>query len=138
MRCSDTAVIHFDDVRVPADHIIGEEGMGFTYQMLQVHFQIGIWGNIFYVTLLKTYLVAVRSFLFVLQRIKNISFYQFQIERLAAAALNIVPLETCIQDTIEYTKTRTVFGKPLINNQVSLYLFMFCVHLWISKLLYKT
>lgn len=36
MRCSDTAVIHFDDVRVPADHIIGEEGMGFTYQMLQV------------------------------------------------------------------------------------------------------
>ena len=36
MRCSDTAVIHFDDVRVPADHIIGEEGMGFTYQMMQV------------------------------------------------------------------------------------------------------
>jgi Acyl-CoA dehydrogenase, C-terminal domain len=95
-------------------------------------------GKYFYVTLLKTYLVAVRSFLFVLQRINNISFYQFQIERLAAAALNIIPLETCIQDTIEYTKTRTVFGKPLINNQVSLYWFMFCVHLWISKLLYKT
>jgi citronellyl-CoA dehydrogenase len=36
MHCSDTTQIHFDDVRVPADHIIGEEGMGFVYQMLQV------------------------------------------------------------------------------------------------------
>merc|ERR1712200_7804 len=35
MRCSDTAVIFFDDVRVPATNIIGKEGMGFTYQMLQ-------------------------------------------------------------------------------------------------------
>jgi len=35
MKCSDTAVIFFDDVRIPAKNIIGEEGMGFTYQMLQ-------------------------------------------------------------------------------------------------------
>lgn len=35
MRGSDTAVIYFDDVRVPAKNIIGEPGMGFTYQMLQ-------------------------------------------------------------------------------------------------------
>merc|ERR1711970_1701677 len=35
MRCSDTAVIFFDDVRVPAENIIGEPGSGFTYQMLQ-------------------------------------------------------------------------------------------------------
>lgn len=35
MRCSDTAQIYFEDVRVPQDHVIGEEGMGFTYQMLQ-------------------------------------------------------------------------------------------------------
>jgi len=35
MRCSDTAVIFFDDVRVPAENIIGEPGQGFTYQMLQ-------------------------------------------------------------------------------------------------------
>ena len=35
MRASDTAVIYFDDVRVPAKNIIGELGMGFTYQMLQ-------------------------------------------------------------------------------------------------------
>jgi citronellyl-CoA dehydrogenase len=35
MNSSDTAQIHFDDVRVPQRNRIGEEGMGFTYQMLQ-------------------------------------------------------------------------------------------------------
>jgi citronellyl-CoA dehydrogenase len=35
MMASDTAQIHFDDVRVPQRYRIGEEGMGFTYQMLQ-------------------------------------------------------------------------------------------------------
>ena len=35
MRGSDTAVIYLDDVRVPAKNIIGDAGMGFTYQMLQ-------------------------------------------------------------------------------------------------------
>lgn len=35
MKCSDTAQIFFEDVRIPASYIIGEEGMGFTYQMLQ-------------------------------------------------------------------------------------------------------
>lgn len=33
--CSDTAQTFFEDVRIPAKYIIGEEGMGFTYQMLQ-------------------------------------------------------------------------------------------------------
>ena len=35
MHSSDTGLIHFDDVRVPASNIIGEEGNGFIYQMLQ-------------------------------------------------------------------------------------------------------
>ncbi|CAG7729153.1 unnamed protein product [Allacma fusca] len=34
-HCSDTALIHFDSVRVPYDNIIGDEGSGFLYQMLQ-------------------------------------------------------------------------------------------------------
>ncbi len=34
-RCSDTAIIFFDNVRVPARHLIGEEGKGFVYQMQQ-------------------------------------------------------------------------------------------------------
>ena len=35
MDSSDTAQIHFDEVRVPQRHRIGEEGMGFIYQMEQ-------------------------------------------------------------------------------------------------------
>ncbi len=43
MHASDTAQIHFDDVRVPQRYRIGEEGMGFMYQMEQ--FQIErLWG----------------------------------------------------------------------------------------------
>jgi citronellyl-CoA dehydrogenase len=43
MNASDTAQLHFDDVRVPQRNRIGEEGMGFVYQMEQ--FQIErVWG----------------------------------------------------------------------------------------------
>ena len=43
MDSSDTAQLHFDDVRVPQRYRIGEEGMGFMYQMEQ--FQIErLWG----------------------------------------------------------------------------------------------
>jgi len=35
MRSSDTAQIFFDHVRVPQHFLIGEEGKGFTYQMMQ-------------------------------------------------------------------------------------------------------
>ncbi|MBT3535750.1 MAG: acyl-CoA dehydrogenase [Rhodospirillaceae bacterium] len=35
LMCSDTGHLHFDDVRVPQRYRIGEEGMGFTYQMEQ-------------------------------------------------------------------------------------------------------
>jgi len=35
MWASDTAQIFFDDVRVPRRYLIGEEGLGFTYQMQQ-------------------------------------------------------------------------------------------------------
>ncbi|XP_069715743.1 probable acyl-CoA dehydrogenase 6 [Phaenicophaeus curvirostris] len=43
MRSSDTAQIFFEDVRVPSKNIIGEEGMGFTYQMLQFQ-EERLWG----------------------------------------------------------------------------------------------
>lgn len=35
MHASDTAILTFEEVKVPARNIIGEEGMGFMYQMLQ-------------------------------------------------------------------------------------------------------
>ena len=77
MRCSDTAQIFFEDVRVPQRYRIGEEGEGFTYQMLQ-----------------------------------------FQEERLYAAAAGLIPKERMIEETIEYTRQRIAFGKPILDNQV--------------------
>ncbi|HTD06405.1 acyl-CoA dehydrogenase family protein [Undibacterium sp.] len=35
MNSSDTGLIYFDEVRVPQHYAIGQEGMGFTYQMMQ-------------------------------------------------------------------------------------------------------
>jgi len=43
MRSSDTAQFFFEDVRVPQRYRIGEEGMGFTYQMLQFQ-EERLWG----------------------------------------------------------------------------------------------
>ena len=77
MRSSDTAQIFFDDVRVPQKNRIGEEGMGFMYQM-----------------------------------------FQFQEERIYAAASALKSYENIIQETIEYTKQRETFGKPILDNQI--------------------
>nr|XP_056713400.1 probable acyl-CoA dehydrogenase 6 [Euleptes europaea] len=76
MWSSDTAQIFFEDVRVPSKYLIGEEGMGFTYQMLQ-----------------------------------------FQEERLWAAANVLAPLENVIQETIDYTRQRKTFHRPILYNQ---------------------
>lgn len=44
MKSSDTAQIFFEDVRVPQSYIIGEEGKGFLYQMLQFQ-EERMWGT---------------------------------------------------------------------------------------------
>ena len=77
MRASDTALIHFDDVRVPQRYRIGEEGRGFVYQMVQ-----------------------------------------FQEERLWGVASPLRWMEKTINQTIAYTRQRTAFGKPVLDNQV--------------------
>lgn len=51
MHSSDTAQFFFDDVRVPQKYMIGEEGMGFVYQMLQFQNE-RLWGM---VSLLKAF-----------------------------------------------------------------------------------
>jgi len=43
MHSSDTAQLHFDGVRVPQRYRIGEEGMGFMYQMEQFQYE-RLWG----------------------------------------------------------------------------------------------
>ena len=40
---SDTAQLFFDNVRVPQRNLIGQEGMGFTFQMLQFQ-EERLWG----------------------------------------------------------------------------------------------
>ena len=77
MWSSDTAQIFFDDVRVPRRHLIGEEGMGFVYQM-----------------------------------------EQFQEERLWGAANSLLGMEELVAATVEYTRDRKAFGRPILDNQV--------------------
>ena len=43
MHSSDTALLYFDNVRVPRRNLIGQEGQGFTYQMLQFQ-EERLWG----------------------------------------------------------------------------------------------
>ena len=43
MHSSDTALLYFDNVRVPRRNLIGQEGMGFSYQMLQFQ-EERLWG----------------------------------------------------------------------------------------------
>jgi citronellyl-CoA dehydrogenase len=43
MNSSDTAQLFFDDVRVPKRNLIGQEGLGFTFQMLQFQ-EERLWG----------------------------------------------------------------------------------------------
>ena len=77
MMASDTGLIHFDDVRVPQRNRVGQEGLGFAYQMMQ-----------------------------------------FQEERLWAAANAVCGLTNCIDQTIEYTRERQIFGQSVLDNQV--------------------
>ncbi|MCH7960264.1 MAG: acyl-CoA dehydrogenase family protein [Candidatus Hydrogenedentes bacterium] len=77
MRASDTAELHFEDVRVPQRNLVGEEGAGFTYQMMQ-----------------------------------------FQEERMYSASSSLTGLANTIQETIDYTSQREIFGQPILHNQV--------------------
>ena len=77
MHSSDTAQLFFDNVRVSRSNLIGQEGMGFMFQMLQ-----------------------------------------FQEERLYGAAGCLRSLDRLIDQTIDYTRQRQTFGKPILHNQV--------------------
>ncbi|MGH8810501.1 MAG: acyl-CoA dehydrogenase family protein [Advenella sp.] len=77
LRASDTAELFFDDVRVPVSNRIGDENMGFIYQM-----------------------------------------EQFQEERMFVAARCLRSMELAVEQTIEYTGQRQVFGKSVLSNQV--------------------
>ena len=75
--CSDTASLHFDNVRVPAANLIGEENAGFRAIM------------------------------------RN-----FNSERLGMAAGAVGYAQTCLEDALDWARSRTTFGQPLIGHQV--------------------
>jgi alkylation response protein AidB-like acyl-CoA dehydrogenase len=77
MRASDTAELVLDDVRVPADALLGEKDKGF-YQIM----------------------------------------WELQGERMVGAAGSLAGAWLALQRTIEYTKQRQAFGRPVSSFQV--------------------
>jgi len=72
LDAQDTAELSFDNVRVPAENLLGEEGMGFVYLM------------------------------------RNLPQERLSIAIMAAAAM-----EEVLESTLQYTKERKAFGKPI-------------------------
>jgi alkylation response protein AidB-like acyl-CoA dehydrogenase len=78
MHGSDTGELIFDNCRVPAENLIGEENRGF-YQLMS----------------------------------------GFQIERLVSSVAMVGHAQQALEDVIEYTRERELFGKRLIDLQVT-------------------
>jgi alkylation response protein AidB-like acyl-CoA dehydrogenase len=72
LDAQDTAELSFNDVRVPAANMLGEEGQGFVYLM---------------------------------QNLPQ--------ERLSIAVMAAAAMEAVLESTLEYTKERKAFGKPI-------------------------
>jgi alkylation response protein AidB-like acyl-CoA dehydrogenase len=72
LDAQDTAELSFDNVRVPAENLLGDEGLGFVYLM------------------------------------KNLPQERLSIAIMAAAAM-----EEVLESTLQYTKERKAFGKPI-------------------------
>ena len=101
--CSDTAQLFFEDVVIPKSYIIGEEGKGFTYQIMQFQ-EERMWATV--QGRLHEYLLASVH----LQSIKQHSIFEF----LAV----LMPFERCIRQTVEYTCDCKTFGWSVLDNQV--------------------
>jgi alkylation response protein AidB-like acyl-CoA dehydrogenase len=72
MKAQDTAELYFENVEVPAENLLGEEGSGFFYLMTEL-----------------------------------------PQERLSIAVVAIAACEAALQWTIDYTKERKAFGRPI-------------------------
>jgi acyl-CoA dehydrogenase len=76
LKAQDTSELFFDEVRVPAANLLGEEGKGFGYLM-----------------------------------------HQLAQERLLIAVRSPIVMETMLEETIAYTKSRHAFGQPVFEMQ---------------------
>src|SRR5437899_1324020 len=77
MHASDTALLAFQDVRVPSTAVLGQVGKGFYHIM-----------------------------------------WELQGERLIGAAGCVAGAQRCMEQTLQYAKERTAFGRPIGNFQV--------------------
>ena len=75
-HASDTAELHFDNMRVPKRYRLGEENMGFMYLM-----------------------------------------QNFQSERIIACTSAVAGGDRMLEEAIEYGRSRSVFGKPIIKRE---------------------
>ena len=75
--CSDTALLHFDNCRVPVENLIGEENSGFRTIMLN-----------------------------------------FNAERLGMAAMAVGFAQVCLDEALDWARTRKTFGQSLLGHQV--------------------
>jgi acyl-CoA dehydrogenase len=75
--CSDTALLRFEDCRVPLDNLIGEENTGFRTIMLN-----------------------------------------FNAERLGMAAMAVGFAQVCLEEALDWARTRQTFGQTLLGHQV--------------------
>lgn len=64
MHSSDTAELFFDDMRIPAENLIGQEGQGFIYQMQQFQHER-------FVTLPLAYVAAKQTILLTIEHIRE-------------------------------------------------------------------
>jgi acyl-CoA dehydrogenase len=76
LHAQDTAELFFNEVRVPATHLLGAENQGFPYLMRELPW-----------------------------------------ERLQLAIAAVASAAAALDDTIEYTRTRQAFGKPVLDFQ---------------------
>lgn len=102
MRSSDTAEVFFDDVRLPCKNIIGQEGLGFTYQMLQFQ-EERLWAVANCKRAFKSQLSWQQP------RWGHVSFI--------APPPALAMMENIIQETIQYTRQRKIFKQPVLYHQ---------------------
>lgn len=130
--CSDTAALHFDDCRVPASNLIGQENKGFLGIML--NFNNEVWCptcfetsylvlpcNLALLTILLPLLSAhslFTSLCATLSLVLPLVYLLAPLQRIAIAVQAIGLARACLEEAVAWSRERHTFGEPLIARQV--------------------
>lgn len=130
MSCSDTVQTFFEDVIVPQKNRIGEEGMGFIYQMKQFQDErlvgsiLGVYMSILYVCVCLCVDAGLKLAAYILFNrlcLKICPLPPSPTAPISNSFLHISAMtmvENLVQQTANYCSTRELFGKALLDNQV--------------------